>query len=48
MMAIHEEPPGGEHGRAVADRVPIFYLFGAEVISSLGNTSPTLAVPSSW
>jgi hypothetical protein len=37
MMAVHEEPSGGEHGRAVADRVPIFSLFGAEVISSLGN-----------
>jgi len=49
MMAVHEEPSGGERGRAVADRVPIFSLFGAEVISSLGTTSPTLAVPgSSW
>jgi len=37
MMAVHEEPSGGERGRAVADRVPIFSLFGAEVISSLGN-----------
>ena len=37
MMAVHEEPSGGEHGRAVADRVPIFSLVGAEVISSLGN-----------
>ena len=37
MMAVHEEPSGGEHGRAVADRVPIFSLFGAQVISSLGN-----------
>jgi hypothetical protein len=37
MVAVHEEPSGGEHGRAVADRVPIFSLFGAEVISSLGN-----------
>ena len=37
MMAVHEEPSGGEHGRAVADRVPIFALFGAEVISALGN-----------
>ena len=24
MMAVHEEPNGGEHGRAVADRVPFF------------------------
>jgi hypothetical protein len=39
-MAAHQEPPGGEHGRAVADRVPIFSLFGAEVISSVGTTSP--------
>ena len=37
MMAAHEEPSGGERGRAVADRVPIFSLFGAEVISSLVN-----------
>jgi len=49
MMAAHEEPSGGERGRAVADRVPIFSLFGAEVISSLGNNITTLAVPgSSW
>jgi hypothetical protein len=44
-MAIHEEPNGGERGRAVADRVPIFSLFGAEVISSVGNNITTLAVP---
>jgi hypothetical protein len=37
MVAVHEEPSGGEHGRAVAGRVPLFSLFGAEVISSLGN-----------
>jgi hypothetical protein len=42
---IHEEPNGGERGRAVADRVPIFSLFGAEVISSVGNNITTLAVP---
>jgi hypothetical protein len=34
-----------ERGRAVADRVPIFSLFGAEVISSVGNNITTLAVP---
>jgi hypothetical protein len=44
-MAIHEEPKGGEGGRAVADRVPISSLFGAEVISSVGNNITTLAVP---
>jgi hypothetical protein len=44
-MVIHEEPKGGEGGRAVADRVPISSLFGAEVISSVGNNITTLAVP---
>ena len=44
-MAVHEEPTGGEGGRAVADRVPLFSLFGAEVISSVGNNITTLAVP---
>jgi hypothetical protein len=44
-MAVHEEPNGGERGRAVADRVPPFSLFGAEVISSVGNNITTLAVP---
>ena len=44
-MAVQEEPNGGERGRAVADRVPPFSLFGAEVISSVGNNITTLAVP---
>ena len=44
-MAVHEEPTGEERGRAVADRVPIFSLLGAEVISSVGNNITTLAVP---
>jgi hypothetical protein len=43
-MAVHEEPTGGEGGRAVADRVPISSLFGAEAISSVGNIT-MLAVP---
>ena len=41
-MVIHEEPKGGEGGRAVADRVAISSLFGAEVISSVGNNITTL------
>jgi hypothetical protein len=44
-MAVHEEPNGGERGRAVADRVPISSLFGAEAISSVGTNITTLAVP---
>ncbi len=44
-MVIHEEPKGGEGGRAVADRVPTSSLFGAKVISSVGNNITTLAVP---
>ena len=44
-MAIHEGPKGGEGGRAVADRVPISSLFGAELISSVGNDITALAVP---
>jgi hypothetical protein len=44
-MAIHEEPKGGEGGRAVADRVSISSLFGAELISSVGNDITALAVP---
>lgn len=44
-MVLHEEPKGGEGGRAVADRVPISSLFGAEVISSVGNNITRLAVP---
>jgi len=44
-MAIHEEPKGGEDGRAVAERVPISSLLGAEVISSVGNNITTLAMP---
>jgi hypothetical protein len=49
MVAVHEEPSGGERGRAVADRVPIFSLFGAEAISSLGNNITHPGVPgSSW
>ena len=44
-LVIHEEPKGGEGGRAVADRVAISSLFGAEVISSVGNNITTLAVP---
>jgi hypothetical protein len=44
-MAVHEEPNGGERGRAVADRVPLSSLFGAEAISSVGNNITTLAVP---
>ena len=44
-MVIHEEPKVGEGGRAVADRVPTSSLFGAEVISSVGNNITTLAVP---
>lgn len=44
-MAVHEEPNGGERGRAVADRVPISSLSGAEAISSVGNNVTNLAVP---
>ena len=44
-MAVHEAPKGGEHGRAVADGVPLVSLFGAEVIWSVGNNITTLAVP---
>jgi hypothetical protein len=44
-MAIHDEPKGGEGARAVADRVPISSLFGAELISSVGNDITALAVP---
>jgi hypothetical protein len=44
-MAVHEEPTGEEHGRAVADRVPIFSLLGAKVISSVGQIITMLAVP---
>jgi hypothetical protein len=34
-----------EGGHAVADRVPISSLFGAELISSVGNNITELAVP---
>jgi hypothetical protein len=44
-MAVHEEPNGGERGRAVADRVPISSLFDAEAISSVGSNVTKLAVP---
>ena len=44
-MAVHQEPSSGKQGRTVADRVPIFSLFGAEVISSVGNNITNLAVP---
>jgi hypothetical protein len=44
-MAVHEEPTGEERGRAVADRVPIFSLLGAKVISSVGQIITMLAVP---
>lgn len=40
-----DESRGAEQGPAVADRVPIFALFGANVVSSVGNNITTLAVP---
>jgi hypothetical protein len=44
-MAVRQEPRDGERGRAVANRVPIFSLFRAEVVSSVGNNITNLAVP---
>jgi hypothetical protein len=44
-MAVHQEPNGGARGRAVADRVPISSLFGAEAISSMRNNITALAGP---
>jgi hypothetical protein len=41
-MPIDEERTGREP--AVADRVPIFALLGANIISSVGNNTTTLAV----
>jgi hypothetical protein len=40
MVAVHEEPSGGEHGRAVADRVPIFSLLAPRSSRHWGTTSP--------
>jgi MFS family permease len=39
------EPRGAEQGSAVADRVPIAALLAANVVSSVGNSITTLAVP---
>jgi hypothetical protein len=44
-MALDEEPAGAQHRPAIADRIPIFALLGANVVSSVGNNITLLAVP---
>lgn len=43
-MAIDEEPAGAERGTCAANRVPLFSLLAAGLISSVGNVITTLAV----
>jgi MFS family permease len=44
-MLGDEEQAGSGLGPPAADRVPIFTLLGANVVSSVGNNITTLAVP---